>query len=117
MAMTIGGSYGVNPYAQYNTLRSPEAASSDEKNRQENQAIALSEELASSVTGASVPVNSDNQDDKPRVVEAETGAEGMQRESMDRKNSSIQLDMMDLQAAFFGFSSRRATDIPAVSFS
>ena len=114
MPITANTGYYTNPYAQYNSYKAPVANAADQRENEEDQLAAASGSIAAAMQQPTQPVNGDQP--QLRAVEAEPEAEGSRQESMDRKNSSVQLDMLDLQAAFFGFSTRRATDIPAVSF-
>lgn len=114
--MPIGTSTGyyTSPYAQYNSYKPPVTAVADQRENEEDQLAAASGSIAAAVQQPVQPVNNGNQP-QMRTVEAESEAEGSRQESMDRKNSSVQMDMLDLQAAFFGFSMRRPSDIPAVT--
>ena len=109
--MTIG-SYNQSPYLQYNPYRSLDMKARDENDREEKQAIALSEELAASAL-PDKPVSS--QEAKPRIVEDADETGGMNKDNTNSQYSSARMDLMDLQAAFFGFSSRRAADIQPVA--
>ena len=113
MAMAISGSYSINPYNQYSSYKTPAMKDEELRDSEENQAAQLSEEL---VAAASLQSNNvEPQKDVPRTIDAANGADEFRNDSMNRKHSSVQMDMLDIQAAFFGFSSKRAADIPIVS--
>lgn len=111
MSMNISA-YNQNPYSLYSNYRQRDVLSRDEIDREEDQAIALSEELASSAVPAQ-PV--DTQEPKQRIVEDASEADSLRQDNMNSRYSSAQMDLMDIQAAFFGFSSRRTSDIQPVS--
>ena len=111
MSMNIGA-YNQNSYVQYNPAYRPrDIQAKDDSDREEKQAIALSEELAASA----VPDQQVNtKEPKQHVVEGASDSDGLQQDHTNNGRSYNQMGMMDIQAAFFGFSSRRATDIQPV---
>lgn len=115
MPITASTGYYTSPYAQYNSYKPPVTAVADQRENEEDQLAAASGSIAAAVQQTAQPVNDNNQQPQIAVeTDAEAGG-GSQQDSRNRQYAGAQMNALDLQAAFFGFSMRRPSDIPAVS--
>ena len=107
------GAFDRSLYTNYSPYRPRDLQAKEDNDRQEKQAISVSEELAASSAQNLNPANNGHEP-KPRIVEDAADAEEMRKDNTGSKYSNAQMDMLDIQAAFFGFSSRRTADIQPV---